>query len=344
MERNTQNQGGPGPRQMSAGQRQRAYNRMRSRKRLQVLFYIVVFLIVIATAVVLCLTVLFKIQSVEVEGKSRYSQQQITSACGISTGENLFLADVGDAAGKVKQACPYLGTVTVSRRLPAKILIQVQETSVAGAVVWNNKYVYLDSSGKVLEISSAAPVSVPTVKGLDITAAKVGSAVTYKDTKKSALFQQIAQAVQTAGFTGVTSINVADEYNLSVTCKTKSSKVLTIRLGNSTYLEKKFRFAKATIDQHLSAEQGTFDVSSVGKEKSITWFTPASSAVSSAASSAASSAQSSASRTSSAENESTDSAAADTEGTDNGTADGGDQDDGDTGGNQGGDTAQDGGE
>lgn len=306
MEQNTQNQGRKGPRQVSAGQRQRAYNRMRRRKRMQVLFYIVVFLVVIITAVVLCLTVLFKIQSVEVEGKSRYSQEQITSVCGISPGKNLFLADVNGAAKKVSQACPYLGSVSVSRRLPAKILIQVKESAVAGAVAWNSKYVYLDSAGKVLEISASPPTTGPITKGLDVTSAKVGGTVVYKNAPKSALFQQIAAAVQNTGFTGVTTIDVTDEYHLRVTCKIKSGKVLTINLGNSNYLEKKFRFTKATIDQHLSAEQGTFDVSSVGKEKSITWFTPASSAASSAVRSSASSAQSSSSSSVSQEKNDTD--------------------------------------
>ncbi|WOC31505.1 MULTISPECIES: cell division protein FtsQ/DivIB [Caproicibacterium] len=327
MRRNEEKQGRQAPRRTSAGQRQRAYTRQRRRKRMQLLFYAAVFLVVVATAVVLCLTVLFKIQAVEVEGKSRYPQEQITAACGISTGENLFLADVGDAADKVKQACPYLGKVTVSRRLPAKIVIQVQESAVAGAAVWNGKYVYLDASGKVLEITAAAPADSPIVKGLDIQNAAVGHSVTYKNKQKSSLFGQIAQAVQDTGFTGVRGIDVSSEYQLRVTCKTKAGKTLTIVLGNATYLEKKFRFAKATIEQHLSDEQGTFDVSTVSKEKSITWFTPASSAASAAASSTASSKQSEGSSSiSQAENQTEDTAEEDTgEDTDQGgqTEDGG---------------------
>jgi hypothetical protein len=190
----------------------------------------------------------------------------------------LFTAKVDSAAEQVKRACPYLGEVTVSRSLPAKIVISVKEATVSGAVAWNGKYVLLDSSGKVLELSTAAPSAVPAVKGLGVISAKAGEQVQYKDAKHSKLFQEIAGAAKTAGLTGLTVIDVTDEYNLCITCKGKAGSKLTVKLGNAAYLEKKFRFAKATIDQHLSGENGTFDVSSVGREKSITWFTPASSA------------------------------------------------------------------
>ncbi len=264
--------------QRSAGQRQRAYNRLRHRKRMQLLFYICIFLVVVVTAVILCVTVLFRIQSIAVVGKSRYAASQITQACGISPGQNLFTAKVDGAAEQVKRACPYLGEVTVSRSLPAKIVISVKEATVSGAVAWNGKFVLLDSSGKVLELSTAAPSAVPAVKGLGVISAKAGEQVQYKDAKHSKLFQEIAGAAKTAGLTGLTVIDVTDEYNLCITCKGKAGSKLTVKLGNAAYLEKKFRFAKATIDQHLSGENGTFDVSSVGREKSITWFTPASSA------------------------------------------------------------------
>lgn len=245
---------------------------------MQLLFYICIFIVVVVTAVILCVTVLFRIQSIEVEGKTRYTASQITQACGIPPGQNLFMAKVDGAAEQVKRACPYLGDVTVSRSLPAKIVISVKETTVSGAVAWNGKYVLLDSSGKVLELSPAAPSAVPAVKGLGVISAKAGEQVQYKDAKHSKLFQEVAGAAKTAGLSGLTVIDVTDEYNLSIICKGKTGSKLTVKLGNAAYLEKKFRFTKATIDQHLSGENGIFDVSSVGREKSITWFTPASSA------------------------------------------------------------------
>ena len=82
------------------------------------------------------------------------------------------------------------------------------------ATTWNGKYVYLDSAGKVLEISSSAPSAQPIIKGMNITTAKVGNTVVYKEAQKSNLFKQIAEAVQNTGFTGVTVIDVTDEYNL----------------------------------------------------------------------------------------------------------------------------------
>ncbi|MCH3971538.1 MAG: FtsQ-type POTRA domain-containing protein [Oscillospiraceae bacterium] len=284
-------------RDTSPKQRQRAYQRMRHRKRMQVLFYILAFLAVLVTAVVLCVIFLFQIRTIEVSGTSRYTVSQITAASGVKQGTNWFQVNTDTTAKNVEKACPYLTEVAVSRQLPSKVIIQVKEGKPSGAVLWNGKYILMDKNGRVMVISDSVPSNVPVIKGLTVQSAELGSVVSFADNQRSSIYRQVTQAIVDTGFSGTTAIDVSDIYNISVACTTKNSRILTIKLGNSTYLQKKFRFAKATIDQHLSGEQGTFDVSSVSKEKSVTWFTPSSAAASSTASqkSASSAASSSAS-------------------------------------------------
>lgn len=303
MANDVNNRGRP-CRHMSAGQWQRAYNRMRHRKRMKVLFYIIAFLAVIVTAVILCFVFVFRIQSVVVDGKSRYPTGQIMSVSGVKKGQNLFSVDTSSAAKKVGSACPYLTEVSVNRRLPCKVVISVKEGTPSGSVQWNGKYIMMDHTGRVMEVLSSKPSSVPVVKGLEINSAQVGGSAVFKDSQKSGLYQQVAKAISDNSFANVTVIDVSDMYDLSVTCRTTTGKSLQIKLGNSTYLGKKFRFAKATMAQHLSGEAGVFNVSSVSKEKSITWFTPASVASSASAASSASSSSASSKSTSSKENSS----------------------------------------
>ena len=67
-----------------------AAERRRRRRRRMFFFYIFLFLAVIGTAVTLSLTVLFRVERIEVQGESRYSAEQIVQASGLETGGNLF--------------------------------------------------------------------------------------------------------------------------------------------------------------------------------------------------------------------------------------------------------------
>ena len=96
-----------GARRRSAVGRRGLTPKAKRRKLRMVLFYVGTFLLVITAAIVLSLTVLFRIDSIEVDNSSRYSSEEILKACGIEDGENLFLADVEGARKKIDQALPY---------------------------------------------------------------------------------------------------------------------------------------------------------------------------------------------------------------------------------------------
>ena len=144
-------------------------------------FYIFLFLAVIGTAVTLSLTVLFRVERIEVQGESRYSAEQIVQASGLETGGNLFLTDTGEAASAIEKALPYIGEAKVSRVLPSELSISVQEEPAASAILWEGQYVVLGASGKVLELAAAAPENCPVVKGVALQQAEPGSAVAFAD-------------------------------------------------------------------------------------------------------------------------------------------------------------------
>ncbi len=263
----------PSPRQLSASQRRRAYNRMRRQKRRKLLFYIAAFLAVIVVAVVLCLTVLFRITAIDVEGDTRYSADDLIAACGIEPGENLFLADTKGAEAALEEKYPYLATVEVHRSLPARIEISVTDAKVSCAAAWNNQYLLLDKSGKVLEITGTPPDGTPVCTGLSVKSAALGQKVVLDDPEQLSLYAEVAGAVSESGLEPVTSIDVSDAFNLKVVCQNEAGNRMTLELGNENYLSKKLRFAKATLEQKLSdSAAGTFDLSLVTQEKSLTFF------------------------------------------------------------------------
>ena len=76
-------------------------------------------------------------------GESRYTQEEIVQASGLTPGGNLFTTNTDGAAGSIEETLPYIGSVQVSRKLPGTLVIQVEDVVVAGAVQHGDGYLVL---------------------------------------------------------------------------------------------------------------------------------------------------------------------------------------------------------
>lgn len=236
-----------------------AAERRRRRRRRMFFFYIFLFLAVIGTAVTLSLTVLFRVERIEVRGESRYSAEQIMQASGLETGGNLFLTDTGAAAAAIEKALPYIGEAKVSRVLPSELSISVQEEPAASAILWEGQYVVLGASGKVLELASAAPENCPVIKGVVMQQAEPGSAAAFADEEASTVLQRLESALSAVGVSPVSEIDLTDLYRVSVLYDGR----ISLQLGAPTNYEEKLRFFTALLEQGRISEtdSGTFDLS-----------------------------------------------------------------------------------
>ncbi len=251
--------------------------RQKKRKRRLRIFYVLLFLVVLGAAVTLSLTVLFQIHSIQVTGTSRYSQEQIISVCGIQEGENLFLAKTKQAETSIGQKLPYIGSVKVSRRLPAEISIQVEAAQVAGAVETNGSYVLLNASGKVLEQTKQPPENATMIVGLALSSAAPGKQAVYKDESSKALYEQLASLIKTHSLASITKIDISDPYRILMVYDGR----VTMNLGSSADLDYKIRFGKEILtgknaegeDNIGKDEKGVLNLSSA-KEDDRAYFDP----------------------------------------------------------------------
>ena len=142
--------------QMSRDEARRTQSRKRNKRRkyFRALLWAALVLCFACTAVVLSLTVFFNINTIEAGGSDIYGQQEITDAGGVKTGENLFLTGTNDVARKICSVLPYAGTVTVKRKLPGTLVIQVQDTAPCAAFDGPEGYILINENGKVLSTSS----------------------------------------------------------------------------------------------------------------------------------------------------------------------------------------------
>ncbi len=236
----------PQPR-LTPGQRRKraARDKARKRRRALLVFYLMTILTVLVAAVALSLTVLFQISEIRVTGTSRYSEQEIIQTCTIKTGENLFLADTGAAEAAMEEKLPYIGKAKVSRQLPARILIEVEEAPVSGVIQYGENYVLLSPEGKVLEKAAAAPEGQTVILGLALKSADVGHSVVYEDERAYQIFSELAGVLETNGITGITKIDLSDQFQILVEYEGR----ITINLGLPADMDYKVRFAKEILNR-----------------------------------------------------------------------------------------------
>lgn len=112
------------------------YNRKRKRSRLGPLFQ---FLCGIAVIVALTMgaTVFFQVESIEVSGNQRYTQEEIIRATGIQMGDNLFHLNKYAIYDQVGQSLPYIETIQIRRGLPNTIRVNITEWDAVAEILPN---------------------------------------------------------------------------------------------------------------------------------------------------------------------------------------------------------------
>ena len=168
----------------------------RSRKVRLWLLYGFLILAVLGVALALSLTVLFKIDTITVEGETRYDSAQVIELSGIEQGQNLFLCKAKEGAASIENALPYVETVEISRRIPNKIVITVKEATPSGVISQQDGYVIISSQGKVLEVADQPKEDLPIIKGIQLENAQPGSSVQFEDQNAQEVLQSITQAIE----------------------------------------------------------------------------------------------------------------------------------------------------
>lgn len=227
---------------------------------------------VIVVAMVLCLTVFFKVDTIEVIGASRYSAEQIIEASAIQKGQqNLFTLNEGKTEQNVVTSLPYVNTVSISRHLPGKITMEVTDITVVGAVKTSEGYVVIGTNGKMLELLEKKPEHCPVLKGATLTKTVLGEQIEYENPQQKEALDAFAKALQDGEIDNITQIDITDLYSIKATYDGR----IQMKFGMPTDMDFKIRFAKAVIDSDKITDQqkGTLDLS-LAVDKNRVYFDP----------------------------------------------------------------------
>lgn len=138
------------------------------RKKKHYLLRFLVFVVIVAGIAMFISSDFFALKSVKVEGGHFYNQEQIVNLSQVKKDENLFFGETIRKIPDTLMKNPYFKTVKVTRTLPDKIVIKVEERKQFAAVAYGEEFVVIDSEGTVLRVSEENP-KLTTLNGLTIS-------------------------------------------------------------------------------------------------------------------------------------------------------------------------------
>ena len=113
--------------------------------------------VAVVLALVMGLSVFFKVEVITVTGADTYSAWTIRENSGIKIGDNLLTFSKARASGQIKANLPYVESVRIGIKLPNTVNIMIEEADVVYAIKSHDGTWWLmNSSGKVVEQSNAA--------------------------------------------------------------------------------------------------------------------------------------------------------------------------------------------
>ena len=146
---------------------------LRRRRILRRLTAFAMLLCVIGAGIYLTMTMLFRINSIQVQtpdGKqvteiAGYSADSILQRMGVRLEENIFSFEPGEKAAVLEQNFPLLGSIKVIRDYPNTVVVQVTEAVPAYAVQNGSKWLVISDKWKILSEESTQPEGLCTLYG-----------------------------------------------------------------------------------------------------------------------------------------------------------------------------------
>lgn len=245
----------------------------------------------VVLALVLGMSIFFKVEVIEVSGAEVYTEWAVAQASGIEVGDRLLTFSRPRATGKIYAELPYVNHVRYGIKLPNTVIIDIDEVDVVYAIESSDGTYYLMSSqGKIVEqttggnadnytkikgVTLAEPVIgqqaraaeeiVPTEEGTVPTAEMEPIALVTNATRLATALT-ILQSLERNGIVGEASmVDVSDLDHMRLDYGTR----FEVNLGGTNNIDFKIAAMRDTINQLAEYQTGELDVSFTIREDQV---------------------------------------------------------------------------
>ena len=245
-------------------------------------------------AMVMAMSVFFKVDVIKVSGAKAYSEWDVREASGIEIGDNLLTFSEPRASGQIQAKLPYVNEVRIGIKLPDTVIIYIEELEVAYAAKCSNGIWWLiTSEGRVVEqiddvraesytkiegimldnpvVNESAVALEDSPQGIDPSqATEETQVVTVTNAQRLSAALTILQALENNGIVGeAASVNVTNLNAIVLWYGTR----FQVNLGDISNVDVKIAWMNTAIGQLSEYDRGILDVSFTSWEDEV-GFTP----------------------------------------------------------------------
>ena len=232
----------------------------RRRKLKKNILSVLLAVVVMCVGLVLVFSLFFKINTITISGDKVYSDKMVADKSGIEMGENLFKVNEEKLTEKLSKDLPYIKSVTVERKLPDTIIINVEAAKEVAAITTKKGFVLLDETGKVLDKNaSILKENVAVINNVKLKEYIEGEKVVLTDEKKTETLIKLFEAIKNADMQLLTEIDLKNVNDIKI----KYDDRITFAVGSLTNIETKLARGVAALEKENEINaysEGTLDL------------------------------------------------------------------------------------
>ena len=244
--------------------KRRAELELREKKRHKrgsnIVYYVILTLLAVITFSILSVTVLFNTEQIIVEGESEYSDEQIIAASGLAGDENLVKLNTSGIPEKILDKLVSLDSVRVDKVFPDTIKITVTPAVPMASFIYGGKSYVISHIGRVIHIDDEDMTECMRIIGYKpADSVIVGGFIKAEDEEQDRLVKEISDAVEKAGIEDITTVNITDSINITLSFQDR----VQIKLGSILQIDEKMRIIRELLYNGYIADTEfvTLDVS-----------------------------------------------------------------------------------
>lgn len=217
-------------------------------KALFLVLCILIFLLIFSSPI-------FKIKHVNVQGNSRYSEEEIKNKIGINNKKNILLYYLS-TGGQFKDIDPYIQHIQLRVKFPNQLIVDVLERRPVGYVPYMGTYLSIDKNGQVLAVVKEIEESIPVIEGLQFQSFTVGEVLNLENKKIFLIVQQLSQILQKYDLLStIEGINIMDVSYIYL-----NTENIHVLLGNEDELDQKIEILQKIMEDLSDNEKGVLDL------------------------------------------------------------------------------------
>lgn len=185
--------------------RERKKEKKRKARRRKTVFWTAFSIIALTVAgFIFSLSGFFTVDSIEVQGNSHFTSEEIINIAHAVPGHNLLYNPGSKTITDYLEQNPYIKSASVLRKLPSTLVIVVEEREEAISFNYDDDYLIMDDEGILLKKTRTEP-KVTSVSGLVVTKLRLGDTV---GTENQQMFSRLLRLVR--------AMKAADMYFVSI--------------------------------------------------------------------------------------------------------------------------------